>query len=125
MAHPVVKRFSDNANGFWRAHLWILVIFFLALLADGLSTVHFMLQTSPEMELHPAVCFVSRILGPIAGPLVSVLAKAAAGIIVAIYLRRISWAIFLAVSIVSVWAAWYNFCGWQYYTPGILRWWPM
>ena len=125
MTSAIKERFVDNWQGFLKAHRWILIVFVLALLADGLSTIHFMLQTGPEEEMHPAVNIAARILGPILGPMVGVAGKAIAGLIVAVYWRRIGWIILLLVSIISVWAAWYNMWGWQYYQPGILKWWPV
>ncbi|MHC5083612.1 MAG: hypothetical protein ACYTET_06700 [Planctomycetota bacterium] len=125
MSQTIKERFIKNREGFWKANRWILIIFLLALLADGLSTIHFMLQSGPEEELHPAVNIASRIAGPVAGPLIGVAGKAVAGLIVAIYWRRIGWIILLLVSIISVWAAWFNLWGWQYYEPGILKWWPV
>jgi len=113
-----------SAGDFWRANVWILVVFITALLADGISTIVFMLHEGTDTELHPVVNFVSRIAGPVLGPLIAVVCKAIAGFIVAIYWRRIAVFILLIVSIISFWAAWYNTWGWQVYEAGILRWWP-
>jgi hypothetical protein len=114
----------NHAKDFWRANVWILVVFVAALLADGISTIYFMLHEGADTELHPAVNFVSRIAGPVLGPLIAVACKAIAGIIVAIYWRRIAAFILLLVSIISFWAAWYNIWGWQVYEANILRGWP-
>lgn len=118
------KRFTQNYIGFWKANLWIIVIYIIALIADGVSTIHFMLNEGIDSELHPAINIAAHIVGPVLGPLIGVIGKAIAGIIVAIYWRRIAWIILLVVSIVSFWAAWYNMWGWQYYEPGIIKWWP-
>jgi hypothetical protein len=113
-----------SARDFWRANVWILVVFIIALLADGISTIVFMLRGGVDIELHPIVNLVSRIAGPILGPLIAVAYKAIAGFIVALYWRRIAVFILLTVSIISFWAAWYNTWGWQKYEANIFHWWP-
>jgi len=122
--HKIKERFVRNAKGLWNANKCILIFYTIALLADGISTIHFMLNDGVDTELHPAVNIAARITGPVLGPLIGVIGKAIAGVIVAIYWRRIAWIILLMISIVSFWAAWYNTWGWQYYEPGIIRWWP-
>ena len=77
-------------------------------MCDSLSTIHFMLKYGAAAEAHPAVYFVSLILGPVAGPLLGLLGKAAAGLIVAIYCRRFAHYLFITAIIISLWAAWYN-----------------
>lgn len=120
----IKERFILNSNGFLKTNLWILIVYILALSADGFSTIHFMLNEGVDSELHPGVNLVARIAGPVLGPLLGIIGKTIAGVIVAIYWRRIAWIILLVVSIVSFWAAWYNTWGWQYYEPGIFKWWP-
>ena len=120
----IKERFIRNARGFWAAHKWVLLFYTIALLADGISTILFMLNDGVDAELHPAVNITARIAGPVLGPLIGVAGKAIAGVIVAIYWRPIAQIILFAVSIVSFWAAWYNTWGWQYYQPGIIKWWP-
>ena len=121
----IKERFIDNYRGFWKANALFLIIFFIALTADGLSTIHFMLDDGVDTELHPAVNIVARITGPFLGPVIGIIGKFIGGIIVAVYWRRIAWIILLVVSIMSLWAAWFNEWGWQYYTPGIFKWWPI
>jgi hypothetical protein len=120
----IKERFIQNSKGFWSGYRWMLALYCIALLADGISTIRFMLTDGVETELHPGVNIVARITGPVLGPLIGVFGKAAAGVIVAIYWRSIAWIILLAASIISLWAAWYNTWGWQYYEPGIIKWWP-
>lgn len=122
--NAIKERFIQNSIGFWKTHIWILVLYILALSADGISTIRFMLTEGTDTELHPGVHIAARLAGPILGPLIGVLGKALAGLIVAIYWRSIAWIILLVVSIISFWAAWYNTWGWQYYEPGIIKWWP-
>jgi hypothetical protein len=122
--HEIKDRFIVNSRGFGKAYWPIIVIYIIALTADGISTIRFMLTDGMDTELHPAVNIAARILGPVLGPLLGVFGKALAGMIVAIYWRPIAGIILLAVSIVSFWAAWYNTWGWQYYEPGIIKYWP-
>jgi hypothetical protein len=122
--HPIEKRFRENAQGFLRLWWPLLAVYFVALAADGFSTVHFMRHEGVDSELHPAVNLVSHIAGPILGPIIGVFGKAVAGLIVAIYWRRIAWMILLIPTLLSFWAAWYNLWGWQYYQASIYLWWP-
>ncbi|MDH4203180.1 MAG: hypothetical protein OEV87_09840 [Phycisphaerae bacterium] len=122
--NKIKERFIVNSRGFWKTHFWIIVTYLVALTADGISTIRFMLADGVDTEMHPAVNIAARIAGPVLGPFLGVIGKAMAGIIVAIYWRRIAIVILGVVSIVSFWAAWYNIWGWQYYEPGILKWWP-
>ena len=97
--------------------------FFIAFLCDGLSTVYFMLQENRvDDELHPVIRLISYILGPIVCPLFSAIAKAAVGLLVAIYCRRFALYILLAASLISLWAAWYNVWGKDLYIPRLLKW---
>jgi len=123
--HPAAARFKENANGFIRQHAILLSIYLLALTADGLSTIHFMLhEGTADTEMHPAVSLAARVLGPVLGPIAGVIGKAVAGLIIAVYWRRIARIILLIPTILSLWAAWYNMWGWQYYEPSIYLWWP-
>jgi len=120
----ITERFVQNSKGFWKAYWPIIIIYLLALTADGISTIRFMRVDGVDMEMHPAVNIAARILGPVLGPLIGIIGKAIAGIIVAIYWRRIAGVILLVVSIMSFWAAWYNTWGWQHYMPRIIKYWP-
>ena len=122
---PIKERFTTNSQGFLR-HWWpMLLLYFIALTADGVSTIHFMLNEGSDAELHPVVSFAARVVGPVLGPILGVVGKALAGLIVAVYWRRIAWAILLVPSLLSFWAAWYNLWGWRYYQPAIYLWWPL
>jgi len=97
-------------------------MFVAALLCDGISTGHFMMDEGIDGELHPAIYSMSLFLGPVAGPMVGVCIKGIAGIGLAIYLRRLAVYIFVLASVLSFWAAWYNIWGWRVYTPIIFEW---
>ena len=103
-----LERLRKNSQGFWQVHQALIVLFIISLVTDGASTVYFMLRTGPQAELHPAIYVVSIMLGPIAGPVVSVIVKAIAGICLGVYCRRFAVYIFLAAIIISFLAAWYN-----------------
>lgn len=121
----IATKLRENSRGFWQDYHWFIVIFALALLCDAASTVHFLLQPDPDTEAHPAINFLcSNMLGPIAGPLLAAIAKLAIGIAIAVYCRRFAICIFVAVSAISLWAAWYNIWGFKLYTPIILEWIP-
>jgi hypothetical protein len=122
--HPVEARFRNNASGFWVAYKWMLIVFFVALLCDAASTVYFMLDTGPESEIHPMVRVAARIAGPVAGPLLGALVKACSGILVVIYCRRFAAYILVSVSVISLWAAWYNIWGIKIYSPIFMQWLP-
>ena len=102
----------------------MLIVFFVSLLCDGASTIHFMVRTGPEPEIHPLVRVAARLVGPVAGPLFGALVKALAGIIVAIYCRRFAAHILILASLISLWAAWYNVWGIYVYSPAFMQWMP-
>lgn len=123
--NPIKARFDNNAKGFLRQYAILLTVYFLALTADGVSTIHFMLhEGTAGTEMHPVVSLAARVFGPVLGPILGVIGKAVAGLVVAVYWRRIAWIILLIPTFLSLWAAWYNLWGWQYYQPSIYLWWP-
>ena len=124
MEHPAVVRFRTNARGFWGVYRWVVIVFLVSLLCDAASTIHFMVKSGPELEIHPMVRIVARLAGPIAGPLLGALAKAMAGILVAIYCRRFAAHILILTALISFWAAWYNIWGVEMYIPAFMRWLP-
>lgn len=124
LTNRLITKFRENYCGFWKDCRWFIVIFVLALFCDAGSTIHFMLREGPDIEIHPAIQFVSGILGPIAGPLLAAVGKAVAGVLVCIYCRRWAAYILVTASIISFWASWYNIWGFKVYTPLILKWIP-
>jgi hypothetical protein len=118
----LISRFRRNIPGFWKTYRWFIVVFVVALFCDAASTIHFMLRAGPEIEIHPVIRFVSRMLGPVVGPLVAAVGKAFIGLVLAIYLRKFAAHLLITVSIISLWAGWYNIWGYKVYTPMILEW---
>ncbi|MHC4659198.1 MAG: hypothetical protein ACYS83_08485 [Planctomycetota bacterium] len=124
MTNRLITKFRENYCGFWKDYRWFIVIFVLAVCCDAATTIRVMLIRGPDVEIHLVIRFVSEMLGPIAGPLVSAVGKAVAGILVCIYCRRWAAYILVTASIISFWAAWYNIWGFKVYTPLILKWIP-
>jgi hypothetical protein len=123
MPNIVVEKFKENYKYVLSTYRWLIAIFIIALICDGASTIYFMLAEGAKSEAHPVVRFVSlKMFGPIFGPLTGVACKAIAGLAVAIYLKRFAPYIFIAASIISFWAAWYNVWGWKIYVPLVLKW---
>ena len=119
----VIGRFRKNYAGFWQSYKWLVGVFILALLCDGASTMYFMLKKGDSTEeVHPVILLVSIISGPVLGPLLGVIGKAAAGIFVAIYCRRYAVYILLVGIVLSFWAAWYNVWGINLYVPRVIKW---
>jgi len=124
LASWFITKFQDNCRGFWKDYRWFIVVFIVSLFCDAGSTMHFMLIEGPDAEMHLAIRFVARLLGPIAGLLVGAIAKTVAGLLVGIFCRRFAAYIFVTASIISLWAAWYNMWGYELYTPIIVYWFP-
>jgi hypothetical protein len=108
LAGWLVTKFSENYRGFLKDYRWFIAVFVLALFCDAASTIHFMLIAGTDVEMHPLIRMVSKILGPVAGPLLAAVAKAVAGVIVCIFCRRFAAYIFVIASVISFWAAWHN-----------------
>jgi len=125
LSNRIVSKFKQNSRGFLKDYRWFIVVFTFSLLCDAASTIVFMLREGPNIEMHPVIRYVSEMLGPILGPLLSAAFKIAAGTAVAIYCRRFAAHIFITVSIISFWAAWYNIWGYKIYTPNIMVWFPL
>lgn len=65
----LITKFQENCRGFWKDYCWFIVVFVIAIICDAVSTIRLMLKEGPGIEIHPAIYFVSRIVGPLAGPL--------------------------------------------------------
>ena len=118
------QKFETNWVGFWPQWKIVIVFFYAALLADAVSTIYFMRFEGVDSEMHPMINLVSLWFGPVAGPLIGAFLKGASGIVVAVFWRRIAGFILVPVSLISLWAAWYNLWGYRIYQPAIQSWWP-
>jgi hypothetical protein len=108
---PSVVRFRENSRGYWVHYRPVILLFTLALLCDAVSTVHFMRELGATAELHPAVRWASMAFGPVLGPLIGAAGKALASVFVTICCRRYALGIFMAASLIYLFAAWYNIWG--------------
>jgi hypothetical protein len=123
MLQEIIERWKRNWRGFWGRYWWLILVFVAALGCDAASTIYFMMRDGGhENEVHPAIWLSSAVFGPVLGPLLGWAGKAAAGIAVAVYWRRIAVYLFGVASILSFWAAWYNIWGVNIYIPRIFRW---
>ncbi len=117
---------KTSVRDFWQSYGVLLLLFCLAQVCDGASTIYFLLTDPSAEELHPAIAWAVRWFGPIAGPLLGIVGKVLAGLSVAWYLQRLGRlgpiCLFLAGSLLSFWAAWYNVWGVDIYTPRLLHW---
>jgi tetrahydromethanopterin S-methyltransferase subunit D len=110
-ARDIIERFRTNWGGYLHEYRFFLILTVLAALADGASTVYFMLRAGAGAEGHPAVRLVSAVFGPIAGPIVGKLCQFIVVVVLTVYLRRWAAYIFAAVIVLYAWAAWYNIWG--------------
>jgi hypothetical protein len=118
---PVTERFTRNGRTYWRDCRVYLLVLCLAALADGASTVWFMNLEGVETEWNPIVRFAALALGPLYGVIAGKVFQIFAGIVVTLYWRRWAPHVFLAASVLYVWAAWYNVWGRHLYTPTLLQ----
>jgi len=118
----ILKRFWTNWEGYIRQYHVLLVLTFLAALADAVSTVYFMLQAGTDAESHPAIRLISIVFGPVLGPVISKLCQLSVIVALTVYLRCWAVYIFVAVIILYAWAAWYNIWGCDLYYPRLLYW---
>ncbi len=117
----VGTRFRENWKGYVHKYRVLLVLAFLASLADMASTIYIMLIHGPTAEGHPIVRAISFVFGPILGPLLGKAAQFLVAIGVTVFLRR--WAVYILVPLIILygWAAWYNLWGYEVYYPRLLE----
>lgn len=72
-------------------------------------------------EFHPVIRVVSQAIGPFAGPLVGKLGQLAALVALTVLFRRWARVLFLTVTFIYLYAAWYNTWGIHLYTPVFLK----
>ena len=117
----VRTRFRENWPGYVRRYRVLLILTFLASLADMASTIHFMLNHGPAAEGHPVVRAVSLVLGPILGPMLGKAVQFLVAIVVTVFLRRWAAYILIPLIILYAWAAWFNLWGYEVYYPRLLQ----
>jgi predicted membrane protein len=114
-------RFRENWRGYLHQYRVLLILMFLASLADMASTIHFMLIHGPEVEGHPVVRVISLVFGPILGPMLSKATQFMVAVVVTVFLRRWAVHIFVPLIILYGWAAWFNLWGHEIYYPRLLQ----
>lgn len=118
--HDIVARYRLNASGFYKEYRWLFAAFVIALLCDAASTSYFISMDGWEEELHPLFQLLARFCGPVIGPLLGAILKAITGYTIAVYWRRYATVLFVAPTLISLWAAWYNVWGINLYVPNFL-----
>jgi hypothetical protein len=117
----IKTRLRENWVGYVHEYRIFLALVLLASLADMVSTIHFMLNIGPQVEVHPTVRFAAEYFGPILGPILGKAIQVTVIVVLTVFLRR--WAIFIFVPVIILysWAAWYNVWGYQLYYPRLLH----
>lgn len=118
------ERIKSEWISIWQSCRWLVVLVIVALLLDAMSTIHFMQYWGPEAELHPAVRLFSSLFGTVAGPILSALCKMIATLIVLFYLKSLAPVILFSVSVVSLFAFFYNLYAVDLYLKGVVPWLP-
>lgn len=116
---------KDEWRRLWQSWWWLFLIFFITLIMDAISTIHFMQMTGPGAELHPVVRLVSSWFGPVTGPVLTVFAKTVAMMLVLFYLRRFTPLILVIASVFYLFAFFYNLYAADLYLSGRLPWLPI
>lgn len=113
----VVAIIKRNSRGFFKKYRWFILFFTVGLLFDAISTTYFMHHQGIQAEFHPMVMVLSVYCGIFWGPMLGAAIKAVACLALAIYFSQYAHYLFLAVTIVYLWAGWYNVWGVHIYTP--------
>jgi hypothetical protein len=120
----ILSTIRSNRQDFWQRNQWFIGFFVIALTLDTMTTVYFMELHSVQDEIHPVVRGFSLLFGGIIGPFIGSLYKAAAGTLVAVYLKKLAPVIFVAAGATYLFAAFYNVFAIDLYTSGYVRWLP-
>lgn len=116
----VRQRFIVNWNGYLHKFRYWLMLLLITGVADTISTIHFMTEIGAENEAHPAIRFVSMIAGPFIGPIIGKICQYAAIIAITVFFRKQAVFVFIPVTILYAWAAWFNIWGSHLYHPRLL-----
>ncbi len=115
------RRFRANVPGFFR-EFWPYILFAsIAVFLDFLSTWHFMAPGNIGDELHPVIRSISYVFGPFFGPLIGKLGQVACLLWFTITYRPFARITFIPVSVIYLYAAWFNVWGIDLYTPMFYR----
>ena len=119
--HFYARRIRSNFPGFFREFAVYIAAVVLAAGLDFASTSQFMTDGGIDDELHPVIRLVSHLFGPVTGPLIGKLGQLAAVLFLALVFRRAARVIFIPVTLIYLYAAWFNTFGVYLYTPLFLR----
>lgn len=108
----------------WRPNRRLFVFFFITLLMDTLSTMHFMRTLGPESELHPLVRLICCTFGIVLGPLIAAAVKALVLAAVLLCHRRFARAVLLIAGLLHGLACFYNLYVADLYFEDLLPWLP-
>lgn len=114
-------RWRKSAPHYLRDFWPYLLLALVAIIADFLSTHHFMKEYGWEHELHPVIRLFSQHLGIFWGPLISKLGQLIAALILTLTYPKVTRVALLTISFIYLYAAWFNFLGKDLYTPLFLR----
>ena len=125
VCRPVTDRLRANYVGYFHDFRLAIAITCLAATADLVSTIMFMVKDGVDLEMHPAIRIASMVLGPIVGPLFGKAFQLLAVFVVTVYWRRGARYVFIAATMMYLWAAWYNVRGKHLYQPLFVKWLPL
>ncbi len=118
-------RYAEPAPpSFWQKLSLIFTVFIIALFADAITTVDFMVKVGIEAEMNPFVLQFSRLFGPVIGPFAAAAHKAASAIFLALAYQKHAYKIFSAASVSYLFAACYNMWAFELHASGAVSWLP-
>lgn len=109
MTDKILPRLKNNRQGFLKEFKYLLTAVLVTGIADAVSTIHFMVVASPELELHPAIRLVSFWFGPVIGPITGKICQFTAILLITVYFRRAAFLLLCLSAILYGLAAAYNF----------------
>jgi hypothetical protein len=104
----IKQRFIKNAQGFFDAYRFPILLLAITALLDAFSTFCFMYVLGVDQELHPIVRELSVWLGPLVGPFLGAALKVGLGIVAIIYLRKYEKQLLLLASFIYAYAFMHN-----------------
>lgn len=122
---PIWVRLRWNARTYLSRYRWWLTAAVVAAGLDLASTMIFMLRDGVDAEAHPVIRLVAQYCGPILGPILGKACQLAALVLVTLYARPLAIPVFVAVTILYGWAAWYNVWGADWYVPRWMHYVPL
>lgn len=117
----ISTRWRANFPGYFSTFAPYLAVALVAAAADFASTYYAMLSDGVETELHPAIRLVSYVLGPFMGPLFGKALQCAALVVVTVLWRPYARIILIPVTVLYLYAAWFNTWGCELYTPVFVK----